>query len=291
METQTENKIRLYNPFSKLDEKVNASTFFNTDSKIALDGARAYAKNGGFIATAPDLAKTLAAAKFGDEIWANWHTPLGEEVYMLNARDQPVVINIIGPGFLTKETDLGFLSFTMDDRQNLLERRLPDGKPLSLYFFDDVIKFKVTPKGETYGIVRESPWIESGQRALKASELMTSPTYLARIGDMTQAYSLARKLEDKFGEHEVMMITSPELTTALLPYSELPCFGGIKPYNFHIWPECFVSMVKDSARFLASSQKDILDVRLSQERPRDHLWKVATQSYDDLLKSTPGWRS
>ena len=216
------------NPMYDLDDILKGRTFHSEERDdngnyigvvIALQEALDYVGDKGIIATMPEMIAAKVQAEKEHDFWQKWYTVHTEENIGIDKkgifynRDDPVLVVINGGGILTPERIKeayaeGLIGnsakYREEEFDDLLEGKLPDGTPITLYLFED-IKNGVSNLPHRFGVVMPYETAQgTSSRYHQKKEFLENPLVIARNGgleNLEEYYENAKYSDGDLGNY------------------------------------------------------------------------------------------
>jgi hypothetical protein len=179
-------------------KSLEGESFYDSSIPNALKKAQTHIKNGGFVASMPNILAWRAKDQDSDA-WAPWYTTFSEENVGMASQKKSVVIAVHGGGILStperiqnayKEglTEQGAARFTKKEFDDLLEGKLPNGNKISIYSFND-FKKGINHLPMQYAVVLDFDTARKSKSGedLKIDSLRDNPLFAVRAGGVEQA--------------------------------------------------------------------------------------------------------
>ncbi|MBL7147777.1 MAG: hypothetical protein ISS82_03045 [Nanoarchaeota archaeon] len=176
--------------------------FYNSNIPTALRNALKDSKNGGFVASMPQLIHGKVIAPKDNDIWKKWYTAFSEEDLVITPQGGKYIVDIHGGGILMPdrinqalEEENGLINgaarFSDDENKSLVNLinngELSDGTEIPVYTVKDIREgISDLPKRFVYVVdfnnVGKSDY-------LNKKEFMKSDLVIARIGSVSEVES------------------------------------------------------------------------------------------------------
>ncbi len=167
-----------------------ATIIFEPHIPTALRRALAYAGDGGFVASMPQLLHARANAPYGNIIWNTWFTANSEESVVTTPQGNRVVVAIHGGGiFASSErfersyhadlnrsnpeglTGQNAAKISNREVRDVLNGKLPDGTQIPVYMFDE-FKRGVADLPMRYGVIIDFKLARSAKRGYESFDVL-----------------------------------------------------------------------------------------------------------------------
>jgi len=204
------------------DIKMEAAIVYESHLPNALQRARIYAGNDGFVASMPALLHARVNAAYDNIIWNTWFTSNSEECVTTTKQGNHVVVAVHGGGiFATPERFLKLYHASVDrssefgytgpfagkisarEARDVLEGKLPDGSDIPIYPFDE-FKRGVARLPRRYAVVLDFEMARKCRNGYQAfDDLKDDPLMILRAGGVEAAAAYLDKAKDR-GNLETM---------------------------------------------------------------------------------------
>lgn len=183
------------------DIKMEARIYFDSHMPNALRMALLYAGDDGFVASMPQLLHARTHASFDSIIWNTWFTSNTEESVAKTPQGNRVVVVVHGGGIfaspdrferslyadLDRSNSVGITGqyaakITKPEAHDILEGKLPDGKEIPLFSFDE-FKRGVVGLPMRYGIILDFEMAKKSTNGYETFDVLRDePNMIARAG-------------------------------------------------------------------------------------------------------------
>ena len=187
-----------------IDDIVKGKTFYSEQKDtngsyiglpIALEEALSYTASRGIIATMPEFIAAKAIADNNHDFWKKWYAVHTEENIGIDKKgrfykkNEPVLVLVNGGGILTPNRIRqayadglvgNAAKYREEEFADLLNDKLPDGKNIQLYKFEDVKKGISNPLHQ-FGVVMPYSLAQSTKSAFhQKKQFLENPLVIAR---------------------------------------------------------------------------------------------------------------
>ena len=193
-----------------------AEIFFESHLPDALRRAQEYAGEDGFVASLPQLLHARATADYDNIIWNTWFTSYSEESVVRTPQGNHVIVAIHGGGIYAtperfekmfyatpdQDSDHGHTpqhagKISAQEVRDLLDGRMPDGKEIPLYHFEE-FKQGISDLPIRYGVILD---FEIARQSLRGYEdfevLKDDPNMIVRAGGVEANAANLDKFRDR----------------------------------------------------------------------------------------------
>jgi hypothetical protein len=205
------------------DNNMEAEIIFETHLPDALQRAREYAGDDGFVASMPQLLHARVNADFDNEIWNTWFfTSNSEESVVTTPQGHHVAVAVHGGGIFAsparfrklyhasvdRNSKLGFTGLfgakiLEKEAHNLLDGRLPDGSEIPVFSFDEFMP-GVENLPQRYAVVMDFEMARQSIHGFASyDDLKNDPLTIVRAGGAEAAAKYLDKAKEFYGTEEM----------------------------------------------------------------------------------------
>ena len=193
-----------------------AEIFFESHLPDALRRAQEYAGEDGLVASLPQLLHARATADYDNIIWNTWFTSYSEESVVRTPQGNHVIVAIHGGGIYATPERFEKMFYATPDQdsdhghpphhagklsaqevRDLLDGRMPDGKEIPLYPFEE-FKKGISDLPIRYGVILD---FEIARQSLRGYEdfevLKDDPNMIVRAGGVEANAAYLDKFRDR----------------------------------------------------------------------------------------------